>query len=313
MLRWGILGPGAIAGKALAPAMRAAGHDIAVVGSRSLTRAQSFAANHGVRRARGSYGEVLDADDVDAVYISLPNDLHEEWCVAALEAGKHVLCEKPLSTDAASAGRVAAASAEHGRILMEAVMTWFHPRTTALLETIRSGGIGEVRLVHSSFAFRLRDPHNYRARPESGGGALLDIGLYGVATSRWLAGSEPDGVRAVQRRWPTGIDGTTAAVLHFPSGPIATVHASFDAAPHQTVEVIGTEATLRLPHAFTAGADDDAVLLRDGEVAGTWRTDPYEEMVVAFAEAVDGKPSPLPIDDAVATAEVLDRIRTSAV
>jgi D-xylose 1-dehydrogenase (NADP+, D-xylono-1,5-lactone-forming) len=312
MLRWGILGPGVIAGGALAPAMRACGHDLAVVGSRSLSRAQAFAAANGVRRARGSYREVVEADDVDAVYIALPNDLHEEWAIAALEAGKHVLCEKPLATDAAAAGRMAAASATHGRLLMEALMTWFHPRTAALIELLRADAIGELKTIHAAFGFRLRDPHNYRARPESGGGALLDVGVYGVAASRWVARGEPEGVRAVQRRWATGVDGTTAALLQFPGGAVGSVHASFDTAHHEVLEIVGAEGRLRLPKAFTAGRDDEVVIERDGVAMEAWQDDPYVRMVEAFAQATRTGAPPLTIDDAVATAEVLDRIRTSA-
>jgi len=313
MLRWGILGPGYIAGKALAPALRACGHDLAVVGSRSLTRAQAFAANHGVRRARGSYQEVVDASDVDAIYVALPNDLHEEWSIAALEAGKHVLCEKPLAMDGDSAGRMAAASARTSKLLMEAVMHRFHPRTAAVLEMIRSGGVGAVRLIHCSFGFPMREANSYRARPEHGGGALLDVGVYGVATARWIAGGEPETVRATQRRWATGIDGTVSAVLAFPAGAQATVVASFDVARHQALTVVGTEATLDVPRPFTAGADDAAMVVRDGETVGTWRADPYERMVVAFAEAAAGGSAPLAsAEDSVATAVVLDWIRAAA-
>ncbi len=314
MLRWGILGPGNIAAKRVAPAMRAAGHDLACIGSRSLTRAQAFAANHGVRRARGSYAEVLEADDVDAVYVSLPNDVHEEWTIAALEAGKHVLCEKPLSLDAASAGRMAASSAEHGRLLMEAGMWRFHPRTAATFEVLRERRIGDLRLVHAAFAFRMRNAENYRALLQHGGGALLDIGYYGVTAARWFAGDEPDAVRAVQRRWPGGVDGTTFALLSFPAGATASIQASFDSARHEVVDLVGTDGTLRLPRTFTAHADFDAPLLVDGEPLATWRADPYREMVAAFADAVaGGGPAPLPLDDSVATAEVLDRIRTAAI
>jgi len=313
MLRWGILGPGAIAGGALAPAMRACGHDLAAVGSRSLTRAQVFAANHGVRRARGSYGDVITAADVDAVYVALPNDLHEPWTVAALEAGKHVLCEKPLATDAAGAGRMAAAAARSGRVLMEAVMSRFHPRTAALIDMLRGGDVGPVSLLHAAFTFPMVNADDYRTRPEHGGGALLDVGIYGVSMVRWLTGEEPDVVRAAQRTWPTSVDGTTAAVLGFPAGAIATVHASFDSASAQSLTVIGKQAVLQSPQPFTAGAGDEAVVLRDGQVIGTWQADPYATMVSSFAATVAGSaPAVLPPDDAVATASILDRIAAAA-
>lgn len=309
MLRWGLLGAASITASALAPAMRAAGHDLAVVGARDRGRAQAFAARQGVRRARGSYAEVVEADDVDAVYVALPNDLHEQWSVAALQAGKHVLCEKPLTVGAASAGRMAAASGTAGRLLMEAIMTRFHPRTDALLELVHGGEIGEVRHVTASFGFTMRKPGDYRAEVEHGGGALLDLGLYTVAVTRWLMGAEPAVAGAVQRRWPSAVDATTAALLRFPGGATAAVTASFESAPHQFVEVVGSDATVRVPHAFGAGASDDAVLLVDGRPVGSWRANPYQRMVEAFAAAVAaGGPAPLPIDDAVATAAALEGI-----
>jgi predicted dehydrogenase len=313
MLRWGIVGPGHVASRAVAPAIRACGHDIAVVGSRSLARARAFAASQGVRRARGSYEEVVTAGDVDAVYISLPNDLHEEWTIAALEAGKHVLCEKPLSIDAEGATRMATAAAKHSRLLMEAVVSRFHPRTSALLELVRGGGIGAVRLIHAGFTFPMRAADNYRARPEHGGGALLDVGSSTTSLVRWLAGEEPYVVRAEQRRWATGVDGTVVSLLGFKSGLLATTHASFDGADHQYLEVVGTDATLRVPRAFTVGRDEQATILRDGEALGTWQADPYERMVLAFAEAAATRTLPLlPVEDSVRTAHVLDWIRAAA-
>ena len=312
MLRWGVIGAGRIAGRALAPAMRAAGHDIAMVGSRSPARAREFASVHGARDHCGSYEGVLEADDVDAVYIGLPNDLHEPWTVAALQAGKHVLCEKPLALDAAAVGRMAAVAADTGMCLAEAAMWRYHPRTVAVLQLLAEGGLGTVRLVHSSFAFRLDDLTDIRANPAQGGGALLDLGFYGVTASRWLVGEEPSAVTAQQIPLPTGVDGTTAATLAFPSGALASVHASFTAAHHEVVNVVGADGRLHLERAFTASTPHDAVLVRDGAAVGSWRADPYECMLRAFADAVGGRPALLGTDDALATAAVLDRIRTAA-
>jgi len=313
LLRWGLLGAAHITQTALAPAMRRAGHDLAVVGSRSLTRARAFAANNGVRRACGSYEEVVTADDVDAVYVALANDAHERWTIAALESGKHVLCEKPLSTDAVSAGRMASAAATNGRVLMEAVMTRFHPRTVALLELVRGGQLGSLRLLHATFAFPMRRPDDYRSHPQHGGGALLDVGIYGVAMARWLVGEEPDRVHAVTRRWASGVDGTTSALLSFPGGAVASIDASFDTTEQQELQVVGTEGTLRVPSPFGVAPDVAAVILRGDEVVGWWRADHYQRMVSAFAEATaTGSTAPLPIDDAVATATVLDAIREAA-
>ena len=311
MLRWAILGTGAVAALA-APAMRACGHDLAAVASGSLTRAQGFAANHGVRRARGAYADVLGASDVDAVLVALPNDAHEEWAVAALNAGKHVLVPAPLAPDASAGGRMAAASASAGRVLAHGVPARFHPRVIAALDLVWAGGIGEVRLLTAIAAARVRDPRSYRTRRDRGGGALLDAGVHAVSAIRWIAGTEPVAVSAVQTRWSTGVDGTTGAVVAFPTGVVATLQASFDALVHESLEIVGTDGSLRLPHAFTAGATDDAQLLRGGTVVGTWRVDPFERMVKAFADAVEGGGTLPSVDDAVATIEVLDRIRAAA-
>lgn len=312
MLRWGILGTGAVAARLYGPALRAGGHDLAVVGSRALLRAQAFAAGHGVRRARASYDDVLAADDVDAVLLALPNDLHEPWAVAALEAGKHVLCPRPLALDAAAAGRMAAVAARSARVLAEGVPALAHPRFDALVDLLRSGAIGEPRLLHASVAARLHDPRSFRARPEHGGGALLTLGVDAVAAVRRMAGTEPSGVRALQRRWATAIDGTTAAILAFATGAVATVTATFDAADHDRLEVVGSEGTLSLPQPFGAQPGAEVPILRDGAVLETFAADPAERVVASFAAAVDGQPAAGALDDAVATAEVCDRIRVAA-
>ena len=313
MLRWGILGAGLVAQSAVAPAMRDAGHDLAAVGSRSLTRAQAFAAKHGVRRARGSYDDVLAARDVDAVYVALHPAAHEEWAIAALDAGKHVLCERPLSTDAGSAARIAAAAVANGCMVMESQPSRFHPRTQALLELVDGGDIGHVRLINAVTSQRMRDLDNFRSHPDQGGGALLDTAVTAVATTRWLAGEEPDGVLALSRHWRTGADGATVALLSFPSGAIGSVSASFEAASLEVLEVTGTYGAVSTDLPFTAGPGDDVVLRRDGRDIGTWRADPYARMLTAFAAAVtSGGDAPLPIDDAVATASTLDAVRSAA-
>ena len=312
MLRWGILGAGSIADQALAPAMRDAGHDLAVVGSRSLTRAQAFAARHGVRRARGSYDEVLSARDVEAVYVATHTAGHEEWAVAALDAGKHVLCEQPLATDAASAARIAAAAVASGCTVMEASAARWHPRTQALLEIVDAGEIGQVRLIHAAISHRMRDLDDFRATPQLGGGALLDGGSRAVAVARWIAGEEPETVQALMRRWRTGVDGAVSALLSFPSGAIAVVSASFEGAAHEGLEVVGTQGSLRTSLPFSAGGLDEVSLERDGASVGTWQADPYQRMLAAFATAARSGEPALPVDDAVATASVLDAIRSAA-
>lgn len=312
MLRWGILGPSGVATRELAPAMLRAGHELTAVASRSRSRAQAFAAYHGARRARASYHDVLTAEDVDAVYIALPNDLHEPWVIAALQAGKHVLCEKPLGHDAAAAQRMAVAAARSGRVLMEAAMVRFHPRTEALLELTAGGAIGRLRTVHVAVGVLMEDPTSFRAEPSHGGGALLDVGSHAAALARWVTGEEPEQVVALDRRWSTGVDGTTGALLRFPSGTIATLTASFDTPTHDLLVAVGSHGVVEVPRVVRANAEEDAVLLRDGQVVGSWRVNPYERMVDRFARGCRSGVSPLPVEDALGTALVLDAIADAA-
>lgn len=316
MLRWAIIG-NEDAG-AVAAALRTIGHDLAVAVGDSLTRAQAFASSQGVRRARASVDEALEARDVDAVYVGVATSRREDVVVAALESGKHVLCARPLAPDADGAARMAAAAAgSRDVLLVEAAVPRYHPRMAALLELLRTGGVGAVRLIAATAATPLADATSFRANPGEGGGALLGPGVDAVGAVRWIAGEEPDVVRAVVRRWATGVDATTSAVLGFPSGAAATVHASFDGIAAEEIVVIGTEGSLRVPRAFTA-RDEAVPLLRRkaggtaDEVLGTWTADPFEAMVVAFERATMGEPPPLDIEDAVATAHVIDWIRAGA-
>lgn len=317
MLRWAIIG--SEDAEAVAAALRATGHDLAVAVDETLTRAQAFAASQGVRRARSSVAEALDARDVDAVYVGVPTARREAVATAALDAGKHVLCARPLAVDADGAARMAAAAARTGDlVLLEAAVPRFHPRTAAVLELVRTGGIGVVRLASVTAATPLVDAASFRASPNEGGGALLGPGVDAVALLRWLLGEEPDVVRAVVRRWATGVDATTTAVLGFPSGASASVHASFDGVAAEEVVLVGTEGRLRIPGAFSARAGEPSVVLRSDagaeaeEVLGTWSGDPFTALVDAFERATAGERPPVGIEDAVATAHVLDWIRAGA-
>ena len=317
MLRWGVLGAGLAAGRVFAPAARAAGHDLAVVASRSLTHAQSFAAAHGARRARGDYEEVLAAEDVDAVYVALPNALHERWAVAALGAGKHVLVASPAAVDADAAGRMAAAAGAGGLVLAEAAAWRWHPRGAALADLVATRAGGRLRSIAVVRSRPLADPPGerggFRSRVDQGGGALSDLGTQAVAAARWLAGEEPDAVAGVAQRRRDGTDTTTTAVLRFPGGASATVVASHEAAAHDVVEVLCADAVFALPRAFSAVRGDDAVILRDGEVTARFDADPHEAMLAGFEAAVLGTRAQVPgADDIVATATVCDRIRASA-
>ncbi|MDX1495553.1 MAG: Gfo/Idh/MocA family oxidoreductase, partial [Longimicrobiales bacterium] len=176
-VRWGVLSTANIGRAAVNPAIQASSNgELVAVASRDADRARAFASEHGIPESCGSYEALLERDDIDAVYIPLPNSMHREWTIRAAEAGKHVLCEKPLALDAAECEEMEAAAAEAGVKLMEAFMYRFHPRTERVVEMLREGVVGEPKTVRSTFTFRLRSRDNIRLDPDLGGGALMDVG-----------------------------------------------------------------------------------------------------------------------------------------
>jgi D-xylose 1-dehydrogenase (NADP+, D-xylono-1,5-lactone-forming) len=296
-LRWGILGCANIARKALAPAIRdAVGNDLVAVASRDDERAERFAREAGAGRWYGDYGELLDDPQVDAVYVPLPNALHAEWTVRALEAGKHVLCEKPLATSPAECRRMHAAADAAGLRLMEAFMYRHHPRTKRLLELVHGGALGELRWVRASFSFFVRDPANVRLDAALVGGALMDVGCYGVDVARALVGAEPDLAQSHAVWAPSGVDQTMAGSLRFPNGVVAQIACSLAAPRTETVEVIGSDGRLRVDKAFLPGGTAcDAWLERDDAAPERLTfegVDQYRVMVEAFSEAVQGGVAP---------------------
>ena len=289
-----MLGAAWIAGRAVLPAIVASPTSRAVlVGSRDGDRARSLAAQFGCRAAEG-YEAVLDDPEVEAVYIPLVNSLHREWAERALRAGKHVLCEKPLAMTVAEAESMAATADSAGRLLMEALMYRFHPRLGAQVEDLRSR---RPSSVSAWFGFRLADAGNYRFRPELGGGALLDVGVYVLSACRWLLG-EPEAVEAVAQLGPSGVDHTTGAAMRFAGGGSGYAWASIAAPETQALEVVTAAGTVRVESPFTAWRDPD---------------DPYQLMVEAFAAAVRaGSPAPLPPAESIATLRLLERVRAAA-
>ena len=197
MIRWGILSTARIAQRILVGARLSESAQIVAVGSREYARAQAYASENGIARAHGSYEDLLADDEVDAVYIPLPNSMHVPWSVQALEAGKHVLCEKPLSRDPAQVDAAFDAAERAGRVLMEAFMWRFHPQTDELVRLVRGGAVGELRYVRAAFGFGGIHPDNVRLQTGLEGGALMDVGCYCVSALRLLCG-EPTRVSGEQ-------------------------------------------------------------------------------------------------------------------
>jgi predicted dehydrogenase len=276
----------------------------------------------GIPRAYGSYDELLADPGIEAVYNPLPNHLHVPWSVRAAEAGKHVLCEKPIALSAAQARELLAVRDRTGVRIGEAFMVRTHPQWHVARELVAAGRIGDLTLVNGHFSYSRRDPSDVRNRPEWGGGVLLDIGCYPVTMARWLFGAEPTAVAGTLERDPEfGVDRLAAALLRFPAG-----HATFTCASqlvhHQRMQLFGTRGRIELELPFTPPNDRPArVLVDDGrdpsgsgiETIELPAADQFTLQGDRFAEAVRGLGDvPVPLEDAVANMAVLDAIARSA-
>lgn len=257
--------------------------------------------------ARGSYQEVIDDPAVEAVYIPLPNDLHRRWTEQAAASGKHVLCEKPLATAPDDAAAMFAACHAAGVVLAEAFMTPFHPRTTAVIDDVRSGSIGDVRSIRSEFSFTIGPDHsdNYRWVREQGGGALWDVGIYTLSPIFDLF-DNPAVRNVTSHVGPSGVDITTSVTLATERAT-ATALCSFEMPERQLLEIRGTSGTITVDHAYTASESDDHYVIqrpdrsRDRVITGG--ADPYRLMLEAFVQACRGH-SPWPRTEAATLAMI---------
>jgi xylose dehydrogenase (NAD/NADP) len=314
-VRWGILGCARITRRGLIPGIRASKRgELRALASRDGATARAWADEFQVPRAYNSYQHVLDDPEIDAVYIPLPNELHWPWVRAAADAGKHVLCEKPLALNAAEARDMVEYSRARGVVLMEAFMWSHQPRTAALRRLLAEGAIGELRLVRSSFSFPI-DLNDWRLDSARGGGALWDVGCYGVSTARLYAGAEPDVARAAARFSSSGVDLSLSAVLHFPNGILGMLDCSFEQPFRCTYELVGRRGTIEVPDAYLPPARPTA-RLRTTDTARDLVFDgrnQYAGMVDAFAEAVaNDRKLPDPAEDGLAQMLALDAILASA-
>ncbi len=319
-LRWGVLSTADIARKKVIPGLLKADRcEVVAIASRDATQARAVADELGIPTAHGSYEALLADPAVDAVYIPLPNHLHAQWTIAAAEAGKHVLCEKPLALTAADAQRMVDACADAGVRLMEAFMYRHHPSWVAVMEVVASGRLGRLRAVQSWFSFYNDDPANIRNQLDAGGGALFDIGCYAVNLSRMLFDAEPRAVEASVFRDPaTGVDTLTSAILEFDDG-VATFTCSTRVETDQRVHVYGSDGRLSIEIPFNIPPDRPTNVFvtagGDPPVAPRIETltfptkDPYTAEAELFAAAIlDDLPTPTPPEDAVANLRVIERI-----
>ncbi len=318
-VRWGVLGATARAAQlGVLPALAASPKaELVAVASRSKPDGSGYD-RFGAPRSYGRYEDVLADDEVEAVYIPLPNSMHAEWTVRAAEAGKHVLCEKPLATRVAEAAEMADACEELGVLLMEAYMTPFHPRSSALADLVRSRRLGPLRFARSAFTGIVALEDDFRSRPETGGGVLLDLGVYCLAPLlAAAAGRLPVHVASGGMLARSGVDSSFSAWMDFDKGFTASFECSFETPARQTLEVVGTEGSVTVDRAFTPGVHDTELHLsfRDGstETIDAGGADPYRGMVdhvaAVLRESADMRRTPA---QSIELLGLMDRLRETA-
>ncbi len=312
-VRWGILSTGDINRKVIPGAHASEKAELIAVASRDQSRAEQYAREWEIERAYGSYEALLEDGDVEAVYISLPNTMHCEWSIRAVEAGKHVLCEKPLSKHVRDVESAFDAAERTGRILMEAFMYRHNPQTTRLRRLVEEGAIGDLRLVRSCFSYSLYDAENIRLRTDLEGGSLMDVGCYCISGSRLLAG-EPEQVYGQQFVGPTGTDWVFTGTMRFPDDVLAEFDCGTALPDRDELEVIGSEGSLFLDdpwHCVVPVIE----LRRDGrsDRIELEHADSYRLEIENLSEAIRGTAKPLlGRQDAVGQARAIDALSRSA-
>ncbi|MBN8290443.1 Gfo/Idh/MocA family oxidoreductase [Rhodobacter sp. NTK016B] len=315
-MRWGILGAAKIARTALMPALNAArGAEFAALATGSERKARAFTEVTPHLRVHESYESLLADPEIDAIYIPLPNHLHVDWTLRALAAGKHVLCEKPLALSAPEIDAVIAARDASGLICAEGFMVCHHPQWHRVRQMLADGAIGDLRHVEAAFSFHNDDPANIRNRPETGGGALYDIGVYPCVTTRFATGKEPGAIHAALEV-ENGVD-TMARVWAEFDGFTLSFYCSTRMAPHQRIAFHGTKGVIELRAPFNAGvaAAAEVVLRRGYDETRIERFEPvdqYRLMVEAFERsALEGAPFDCPLEFSRGNAAMIDAIRAA--
>lgn len=318
-VRWGVLSTAHIGTATVIPAMQQGTYcEVTAIASRDRARGQSVAQQLGIPRSYGSYEELLADPDIDAVYIPLPNHLHVPWSIKALEAGKHVLCEKPIAPTAAEAQKLMDAAKQYPNLkVMEAFMYRFHPQWQQARQLVRDGSIGTLRTVQSFFSYYNDDPHNIRNIAEVGGGGMLDIGCYNVSLSRFIFGAEPRRVSAIVEYDPQlNTDRLDSGILDFGNGT-STFTCSTQLTPYQRVNIFGTEGRIEIEIPFNAPTTRPCKMwYQHGDTIDEILLDTCNQYTLQgdmFAQAVlNDTPVPTPLEDAIANMRVIDAVIRSS-
>ena len=318
-IRWGVLSTARIGTKQVIPAMQQGQYcEVTAISSRDMDRAQTAAEALDIPKAYGSYEELLADPEIDAVYNPLPNHLHVSWSIKALEAGKHVLCEKPIALSAAEGQQLVDAARQHPHLkVMEAFMYRHHPQWQLAKRLVNEGQIGKLRTIQTIFSYYLVDPKNVRNQADIGGGGMMDIGCYAISLSRFIFEAEPERVVGIVEYDPLfKTDRLASAIMDFGRGT-ATFTCGTQLASYQRVNILGTQGRVEIEIAFNAPPDRPCRVWRQ-------RGDEVEEILLPvvdqytiqgdlFAQAIlNDTPVPTPIEDAVANMQVIERIFESA-
>lgn len=316
-LRWGVLGTARIAKNWVIPAINNTKHNkVIAVASRDLSRAVEFATPLQIAKAFGDYDDMLADPEIDAVYIPLPNSDHAPWAIKAMEAGKHVLVEKPFALNADEAQQMISVSLDKSVTLMEAFMYRFSSRFDKLIQIVRFGDIGKIRFIESSFSFNLTNPDDFRLHAEQGGGALYDLGCYCVNLHRQLANREPLSVQATQYKGNTSVDLQMSAMMEFDEAIFSHFSVGLNGYSQQATRVVGSEAVLEIEFPFNpSGAVTSAKLIKAGQAKTlTFKAEnDYEKMIAHFYEvAIRRAIAKFPLSDSINNLIVMQALSDSA-
>jgi predicted dehydrogenase len=313
-VRWGVLGAAIIAVEKVIPAMQKGRmSSVVAIASRSLEKAQHAAARHRIARAFASYEELLDDPDVEAIYNPLPNHLHVPWSLRALEAGKHVLCEKPIAMTRAEAVALRDAARRAGLLVGEAFMVRSHPQWHAVKQMLNDGRIGDLQLATGHFSYGRRSATDVRSRVEWGGGVLFDIGCYPITISRWMFGREPlAAVSAIERDAEYGVDRLTSGILRFAGGH-ATFTVGGQMVPYQRIQLFGERGRIDVEIPFTPSATTHARVVVNDDTLELEPVDQYTLQGDEFSRAIRGEGAvPSTMESAIANMSVIDALFRSA-
>jgi len=315
ILNWGLLSTAHINRKLIPPLRVSKRNHLLAVGSRLQESADAYAKEKKIERAYGSYDALLADPDIHVIYNPLPNHLHGEWTIKAVEAGKHVLCEKPLALSVDEVDAVKAAAHKHGCVVAEAFMYRHHPQTLKVQEIVKSGSLGTLKLIRGSFSFVLTREGDVRLKPEWGGGSIWDVGCYPISYARTIVGENPLEVFGWQVAGPTGIDETFVGQMRFKDNVLAQFDSSFVIPFRASMEIVGSDATLSIPAPFKPGVNEQIFITRGNKtkrikIKGQ---ELYLGEVEDMADAILlGKDSLVSLDDSRANVEAISAFLESA-